>query len=162
MSKDAVTTKDRQPRTSEDWVVSKRKRFRANIIVWGMSKDLTTLEIRAKLADLGLASFVRGNVLWEGDHVRLVLTPKDSKGLSKELVSQVSSSLRKIGCRDDDIRGKVRSKAVHVDCVNRFEPLTSQKASSSSSSEPSGSLCSGENIDNMHIDVNLVGNRVKP
>ena len=51
-----------------------------------MPKDLTMLEIRAKLADLGLASFVRGNVLWEGDYVRLVLTPKDSKGLSKELV----------------------------------------------------------------------------
>ena len=34
------------------------------VIVWGMSKDLTTLEIRSKLADLGLASFVRGNVLW--------------------------------------------------------------------------------------------------
>ena len=48
-----------------------------------------------------------------------------------------------------------------IDFVNRFEPLTSQKASSSSSSEPSGSLCSGGNIDNMHIDVNLVGNRVK-
>ena len=78
------------------------------------------------------------------DHV----TPKDSKGLSKELVSQVSSSLRKIDCRCvlDDIRGKVRSKPMHVDCVNRFEPLTSQKASSSSSSEPSGSLCSGEHI----------------
>ena len=92
-----------------------------------MPKDLTTLEIRAKLADLG---FVRGNVLWEGDHVRLVLTPKDSKGLSKELVSQVSSSLRKIGCRcvlDDDIRGRVRSKLVRVDCVNRFEPLTLKK-----------------------------------
>ena len=119
-----VTT--RQPRTSEDWVVSKHKRFRANIIVWGMPKDLTTLEIRAKLADLGLASFVRGNVLWEGDNVSLL--PKIAK-LSKELVSQVSSSLRKIGCRcvlDDDIRGKVRSKPVHVDCVNRFEPLTSQ------------------------------------
>ena len=139
-TKNAVTKKDSQPRTSEDWVVSKHKRFRANIIVWGMPKDL---EIRAKLADLGLASFVRGNVLWEGDHVRLVLTPKDSKGLSKELVSQVSSSLRKIGCRcvlDDG------SEPVHVDCVNRFEPLTSQKASNSSSSEPSGSLYSGENI----------------
>ena len=61
---------------------------------------------------------------------------------------------------DNDIRGTVRSKPVHVDCINRFEPLTSQKASSSSSSEPSG-LCSGENIDNMHIDVNLVGNKVK-
>ena len=54
-TKDAVTKKDRQPRTSEDWVVSKCKRFRANIIVWGMPKDLTTLEIRVKLADLGLA-----------------------------------------------------------------------------------------------------------
>ena len=90
-------------------------------------------------------------MLWEEDHVRLVLTPKDSKGLSKELVSQVSSSLRKIGCRcalDDDIRGKA--------CAYRLRP--SQKASSSCSSEPSGSLCSG---DNMYIDVNLVGNKVK-
>ena len=59
------------------------------------------------LADLGLATFVMGKVLWKGDHVRLVLTPKDSKGLCKVLVSQVSSSLRKIFCRcvsDDDIR----------------------------------------------------------
>ena len=73
-----------------------------------MPKDLTTLEIRAKLVDL------RGNMLWEGDHGRLVLTSKDSKGLSKELVSQESSSLRKIGCTCvlDDIRGKVRSKPV--------------------------------------------------
>ena len=45
---------------------------------------------------------------------------------------------------------------MHIDCVNRFEPLSSQKASSSCSSEPSGTLCSGEN--NMHIDV---GNKVK-
>ena len=34
-----------------------------------------------------------------------------------------------------------------------------KKASSSCSSEPSGNLCSGENIDNMHID-DLVGNKV--
>ena len=40
---------------------------------------------------------------------------------------------------------------MHVDCVNKFEPLTSQKA------EPSGSLRSGENI----VDVNLVGNKVE-
>ena len=40
------------------------------------------------------------------------------------------STLRSCTCvLDDDIRGKVRSKPVHVDCVNRFEPLTSQKAS---------------------------------
>ena len=73
-------------------------------------------------------------MLWEGNHVRIVLTPKDSKRLSKEVVSQVSSSLRKIGCRcvlDDDIRGKVRSKPVYIDCVNRFEPPTSQEASTS-------------------------------
>ena len=69
-TKEAVTKTDHQPRTSEDWVVSKHKRFRANIIVCGMPIDLTTLEIRAKLADLGLA---RGNVLWEGDHFRLFL-----------------------------------------------------------------------------------------
>ena len=52
-----------------------------------MPKDITMLEIRAKVADIGLTSFVRGNVLWEGDHVRLVLTPKDSKGLSKKVYS---------------------------------------------------------------------------
>ena len=85
-------------RTSEDWLVSHNKGFRANIIVWGMPKDLPTLEIRAKLADLGLDSFVRGAAFWEGEHVRLVLTPDDSKWLTKKLVSQVSASLRKIGC----------------------------------------------------------------
>ena len=61
-----------------------------------MPKDLPTL--RAKLTDLGLDSFVRGAAFWEGEHVRLVLTPNDSKRLTKELVSQVSASLRKIGC----------------------------------------------------------------
>ena len=37
-----------------------------------MPKSLSTLEIRAKLADIGLASFARGSVAWEGDHVRLL------------------------------------------------------------------------------------------
>ena len=37
-----------------------------------MSKDLPTLEIRAKLADLRLDSFVRGNAFWKGDCVRLL------------------------------------------------------------------------------------------
>ena len=41
---------------------------------------------------------------------------------------------------------------MHIDCVNKFEPLTS---SSSFSSGPSGNLCSGEKIDNMHIDVKV-------
>ena len=65
-------------------------RLADNIIVWGLHKELTTLEVRAKFADMGLESFVRGNVLWEGDHIRLVLTKKDSKGVSSELVKQVT------------------------------------------------------------------------
>ena len=74
-------------KTSEDWLVSHHKGSRANIIVCGMPKDsLPTFEIRAKLADLGLDSFVRGEAFWEGEHVRLVFTPNDSKGLTKELV----------------------------------------------------------------------------
>ena len=59
-------------RTSEDWTVG---RFRANIIVQGMPRELTMLKIRAKFADLGLVTFLRGKVFWEGGHVRLVLTP---------------------------------------------------------------------------------------
>ena len=57
--------------------------------MWGLSSNLSTIKIRAKFSDLGLASFVAGNVVWEGDHVRLVLLP--SKVLTKELVSQVSA-----------------------------------------------------------------------
>ena len=106
--------------------MSHSKGFRANIIVLGiMSKDLPTLEIRAKLADLRLDSVVRWNAFWEGEHVRLVLTPKDSKWLTNELVSQVSASLRKIGCKcvlDDDKSG-VRFKFMPIECFNRYEPL---------------------------------------
>ena len=76
-------------------MTGQNKRFRANIIVWGMPKSLSTLEIRAKLADIGLAGFARGSVAWEGDHVRL---PKDSKG-RKDVVGRISACLRKIGCR---------------------------------------------------------------
>ena len=91
-----------------------------------------------------------------------MLLPKIAKDYLRSWLVKYPLVLGRLAVRvlDDDISGTVRSKPVHVDCVNRFE-LTSQKASSSSSSEPSGSLCSGENIDNMHIDVNLVGNRVK-
>ena len=48
------------------------------------------LEIRAKLADIGLASFARCSVAWEGDHVRLLLLPK---GLSKDVVGRISACL---------------------------------------------------------------------
>ena len=63
-------------------------------IVWGLHKEITTSEVCAKFVDMGLESFVRGNVLWEGDNIRLVLTKKDSKGVSSELVKQVSEENR--------------------------------------------------------------------
>ena len=54
-----------QSTSENDWSVSQNKHFRASVIVWGMPKSLSTLEIWAKLADIGLA---RGSVTWEGDH----------------------------------------------------------------------------------------------
>ena len=60
-------------------------------------RNATTLEIRSKFVHIGLPSFVRGIVCWEGDRVSLALTHKDSKGLTKAL--EVSSCFRKIGCR---------------------------------------------------------------
>ena len=39
-----------------DWAVSRSKRFRANIIVWGVPKHFSTLEVRSKFADIGLSS----------------------------------------------------------------------------------------------------------
>ena len=66
------------------------------------------------------------DAFWEGEHVRLVLTPNDSKGLTKELVSQMSASLRKIGCRCvlDDVKSEVKVKSRPIECFNRYEPLT--------------------------------------
>ena len=60
---------DCQPKADENWVVSLGKGFRGNIILWGMPiYDISTLEVR-KLADLGLASFVRGKAARESDHL---------------------------------------------------------------------------------------------
>ena len=75
----------------EDWekdlVVSNNSQCsKVNIIVWGLHKELTTLGVRAKFAS------GKGTVLWEGDHIRLVLMKKDSKDVSSELVKQVSAS----------------------------------------------------------------------
>ena len=42
-------------------------------MVWGFSRDLSTLEVRAKSSDLGLPSFAAGNVAWEEDHIGLLL-----------------------------------------------------------------------------------------
>ena len=58
----SVTSDDHIPRADGDWVMSFKKRCRANIILWGLPRSFSTLEIRAKLSDLSLASFVPGNV----------------------------------------------------------------------------------------------------
>ena len=60
---DYLTSDNRSPRVEEDWVVSRKKGFRANIIVWDLSRNLSTIEIKAKFSDLGLVSFVAGNVV---------------------------------------------------------------------------------------------------
>ena len=52
----------------------------------GVPRDASTLEVRGKLADVGLVGFARGSVVWEGDHIRLILAPRDSKGLTNEIV----------------------------------------------------------------------------
>ena len=36
-----------------------------SVIVWGLHKELTTLEMRAKFVDMGWESFISGSVLWE-------------------------------------------------------------------------------------------------
>ena len=67
---------------------------------------------------------MRGKVVWKGDHLRLVLTATDSKGVTKEQVSQISSILRKIGCRCVLNEPKrVVHKTGQLVCSNRFEPL---------------------------------------
>ena len=37
---------------------------------------------------MGLVSVARESVRWEGDHIRVVLKPKDSRGLTKEVVTR--------------------------------------------------------------------------
>ena len=61
-----------QPGTDKDWVVSHKSSLELMYLYGGCLNTLGG---------------------------RVLLTPKDSKGLSKALVNLVSSSLRKIGCR---------------------------------------------------------------
>ena len=53
------------------------------------------LKIQSKLAHLGLVGFARSRVAREGNHIRLVLAPRDSKGLTNEVVGRISACLRK-------------------------------------------------------------------
>ena len=94
----------------------------------GINDAYSKLEVRGKLADIGLVSVARGNVRWEGDHIRVVLKPKDSRGITKEVVTRISACLRKIGCRcvlDQVSIAQQQQVQLDVQCVNRFEPLSS-------------------------------------
>ena len=62
---------------------------------------------------------------WEGDHIRVVLKPKDSRGITKEVVTRISACLRKIGCRCVLCIAQQQQVQLDVQCVNRFEPLSS-------------------------------------
>ena len=65
---------------------------------------------------------------WEGDHIRVVLKPKDSRGITKEVVTRISACLRKIGCRcvlDQVSIDQQQQVQLDVQCVNRFETLSS-------------------------------------
>ena len=68
---------------------------------------------------------------------------KDSKGVSSELVKQVSASLRKIGCRcviDEQVRKTCKSRVipVPVHCVKRFGSLAVD-------------TCSDDNVEDVHV-----------
>ena len=96
-----------------------------------ITQDLRAKILREKRSKIfGSVSFkiFRDISSREGDHIRLVLTKKDSKGVSSKLVKQVSANLRKIGCRcviDEQVRKTCKSRvmSVPVHCVNRFECL---------------------------------------
>ena len=106
---------------------------------------------------MGLLAFSRGSVAWEGEHVRLVLQPKDSKSISREVVCKISASLRKIGCRCDLDESTNTCRApskVHVDyeipCVNRFLQLAVDD-------EHTDELSRGGNVDMSVVCRNVLG-----
>ena len=81
--------------TAADWSVSHGRRFRANIIIWGMRKHYSTLEVRTILADANFENLARGEMRWEGDHLRIVLTVNDSKVIDKPIVLNSLLNLEK-------------------------------------------------------------------
>ena len=105
--------------------MSHGRRFRANIIIWGMRKHYSTLEVHTILADANFENLARGEMRWEGDHLRIVLTVNDSKAIDKSIVSELSAKLRKIGCRCvlDDGRKELACCLLPIACSNRFHSL---------------------------------------
>ena len=65
-------------------------------------------------------------VAWDGGHVRLILLPKDSRGVSVGAAKEISSCLRKIGCRcvlDESLKQEFMPS--QLKCSNRFCGLQS-------------------------------------
>ena len=111
--------------TAADWSVSHGRHFRANIIIWRMGKHYSTVEVCTILADADIENLARGEISWEGDHLRIVLTVNDSRAIDKSIVSELTAKLRKIGCRcvlDDGHKALVRC-SLPIACSNRFRSL---------------------------------------
>ena len=111
--------------TAADWSVSHGRHFRATIIIWGMRKQYFILEVRTILADANFSNFARGEMRWEGDHLRVLLTVHDSKAIDKSIVSELSAKLRKTGCRCvlDNGRKELVRCSLLIACSNRFRSL---------------------------------------
>ena len=60
---DGNNSPDLRPRSGKDLVVSRNQCSGVNIIVWGLHKELTTLEVCAKFAAMGLESCGRETTL---------------------------------------------------------------------------------------------------
>ena len=54
---DSNNSPDLRPRTGKNLFVSHNQHSRVTIIVWGLRKELTTLEVRAKFVDVGLENW---------------------------------------------------------------------------------------------------------
>ncbi len=144
----------------QEWSVYHSRGCRAHIIVWGVRKDLSTLEIRSKLDNLGLGSLVRGTVAWEGDHVRLILSTKDSRGVTVWVVKEIFSCLRKIGCRcvlDESVKREFMPS--QLQCSNRFCGLQSGIEGTDDLEEDVEECSEGHR--NSVVDMNKVQSQVR-
>ena len=108
--------------TAADWSVNHGRRFRGNILIWGMRKHYSTPEIRTILADADFENSACGDMRWEGEHLCVVLTVNDSNAIDKSIVSELSTTLRKIGfrCILDDGRKELVRCSLPIACSNRF------------------------------------------
>ena len=68
--------KDSRLEAGGDWIVSCKKNLEYNSV-----RSVFSMLERSGFVDLGLSHIVSGKVVWEGDHVRIILNAKDSKGL---------------------------------------------------------------------------------